>query len=68
MDLIELTLDGLVVDDDQRAVFRRQQMVGPRVADGLACHGFSSSLTGRTAGTPGFLGRRGYVNDPFHDR
>src|SRR5258708_5452933 len=31
-------LGGLVVDDDERAVLRREQMVGERVADGLTCH------------------------------
>jgi len=53
----------------QRAVLRRQQMVGARVADGLACHGFLlvTELDGRPA-HPGFLARRGYANDPFHDR
>jgi hypothetical protein len=31
-------LDGLVVDDDQRAVLRRQQMIRERIADGLTGH------------------------------
>jgi hypothetical protein len=30
--------DGLVADDDQRAVLRRQQMIRERIADGLTDH------------------------------
>jgi hypothetical protein len=52
MDLIELTadLDGLIVDDDQRAVLRRQQMIRERIADGLTGHqNASSPKTGQAA-------------------